>query len=217
MNAQEYYHRVIDRLKNCYQFSHYVIAAGHELAAEGYDPAFPAATEPVHQLENFTLQRGFQIHIPIVGERSQSVLMPIDFEIFLAEENHKLYEDPDAQKKFFDKTVPVVYFLETLFRSRGMPYILDYTPSGAHILFQNLLGNSTSEELQKIGYLENDLIKACNYIDPNDIRRWYGISLDAARVFSGLGKIAEYIALLKKRPTSGQEPTAWFRSGKRAT
>ena len=58
-----------------------------------------------------------------------------------------------------------------------MPYILDYTPSGAHILFQNLLGYSTSEELQKIGYLENDLIKACNYIDPNDMRRWYGISL----------------------------------------
>ncbi len=64
MNAQEYYHRVIDRLKNCYQFSHYVIAAGHELAAEGYDPAFPAATEPIHQLENLTLQRGFQVHIP---------------------------------------------------------------------------------------------------------------------------------------------------------
>ena len=103
--------------------------------------------------------------------------MPIDFEIFLAEENHKLYKDPAAQKKLFDQTVPVVHFLETLFRSRGMPYILDYTPSGAHILFQNLLGYSTSEELQKIGYLENDLIKACNYIDPNDMRRWYGISL----------------------------------------
>lgn len=210
MNAQEYYHRVIDRLKNCYQFSHYVIAAGHELAAEGYDPAFPAATEPIHQLENLTLQRGFQVHIPLVGEKSQSVLMPIDFEIFLAEENHKLYEDPAAQKKFFDQTVPVVHFLETLFRSRGMPYVLDYTPSGAHILFQNLLAHRTSEELQKIGYLENDLIKACSYIDPNDIRRWYGISLDAARVFSGLGKIAEYIALLTMEAFKENESMGLF-------
>ena len=58
MNSQEYYQRVVDRLKNCYQFSHYVIAAGHELAAEGYDPAFPAATEPIHQLENLTLVQG---------------------------------------------------------------------------------------------------------------------------------------------------------------
>jgi hypothetical protein len=49
--------------------------------------------------------------------------MPIDFEIFLAEENHKLYEDPAAKKKLFDQTVPAVHFLETLFRSRGMPYI----------------------------------------------------------------------------------------------
>ena len=47
MNSQEYYQRVIDRLKNCYQFNHYVIAAGHELVAEGYDPAFPAAAEPI--------------------------------------------------------------------------------------------------------------------------------------------------------------------------
>ncbi len=196
MNAQEYYQCVIDRLKNCYQFSHYVVAAGQELVAEGYDPAFPAVAEPVHQLESLTLQKGFQVHVPIIGERSQSVLMPIDFEIFLAEENHKLYSDPIAQKEYFDQTLPVIRFLENLLRSRGMPYILDYTPSGAHILFQNLLGYRTSAELQNIGYLEKDLIAACNYIDSNDIRRWYGISLDAARVFSGLGKIAEYIALL---------------------
>ena len=196
MNAQEYYRHVVDRLKNCYQFSHYVVAAGQELVAQGYDPAFPAAAEPVNQLETLTLQKGFQVHLPIIGERSQSVLMPIDFEIFLGEENHKLYADPVAQKKLFDQTVPVIHFLENLFRTRGMPYLLDYTPSGAHILFQNLLGYRATAELQKIGCLENDLIKACNYIDPNDIRRWYGISPDAARVFGGLGKIAEYIALL---------------------
>ena len=196
MNAQEYYQLVIDRLKNCYQFSHYVVAAGQELVAQGYDPAFPATAEAVEQLENLTLQRGFQVHIPIVGKQSQSVLMPIDFEIFLAEENHKLYADPVAQKELFSLTTPVVHFLETLLRSRGMPYILDYTPSGAHILFQNLLGYRATEELKNIGHLEEDLIKACNFIDPHDIRRWYGISLDAARVFSGLGKMAEYIALL---------------------
>ena len=40
-----------------------------------------------------------------------------------------------------------------------MPYILDYTPSGAHFLFQNLLGYSTSEELQIMW----DLEKAANH------------------------------------------------------
>ncbi|MBW2407131.1 MAG: hypothetical protein JRF17_07155 [Deltaproteobacteria bacterium] len=196
MNAHEYYHRVIDRLKNCFQLSHYVVATGNELVAEGSDPAFPAASEPIDRLEPLTLQRALQVHIPLIGKRSQSVLMPIDFEIFLGEENHLLYEEKVTQRKLFDQVMPVIHFLENLFRSRGMPYILDYTPSGAHILFQNLLGYLATEELRKIGFLEEDLIKACTYIDHGDIRRKYGISLDAARVFSGLGKIAEYIALL---------------------
>ncbi|MBW2430050.1 MAG: hypothetical protein JRF56_13890 [Deltaproteobacteria bacterium] len=206
MNAQMYYNRVVDRLKNCYQFSHYVIAAGNELVGEeGLDPIFPAIAEPVDQLEKLTLQRGLQVHIPVIGERSQSVLMPIDFEIFLANQNHKLYEDKATHRQLFDQIIPVVHFLENLFRSRGMPYLLDYTPSGGHILFQNLLGYRSAEELKKIGFLEEDLIKACNYIDPNDIRRWYGISLDAARVFSGLSKIAEYISLLTMKTFKDNE------------
>lgn len=196
MNAQEYYHRIIDRLQNCYQFSHFVIAAGDELRSETQDPIFPSIAVPVDQLEKLTLQRGLQVHLPVVGERSQSVLMPLDIEIFLAGENHTLYTDKAAQKKLFEQIVPSMRFVEDLFRSRGMPYLLDYTPSGGHILFHNLLGYRATDELRKIGSVEHDLVKACNYIDPHDIRRWYGISLDAAHVFNGLGKLAEYIALL---------------------
>jgi hypothetical protein len=205
MNAQEYYQRVISRLKNCYQFSHYIIAAGNELAAEAQDPIFPAIARPVDQLEKFTLQRGLQIHIPLVGEKSQSVLMPLDFEIFLAEENHKLYKDKETQRTFFDQIIPITRFLENIFRSKGIPYLLDYTPSGGHILFQNILEHQASKELKKIGFLEEDLIKACNYIDSNDIRRWHGISLDAARIFSGLGKIAEYTSLLTMKTFKDNE------------
>jgi hypothetical protein len=53
-----------------------------------------------------------------------------------------------------------------------------------------------TQELKRIGFLEEDLVRACQYRDPHDIRRWDGISLDAALVFSALGKLAEYIALL---------------------
>lgn len=210
MNAQEYYHRVFGRLIHCYQFNHYVIATGNELVAEGCDPAFPALTEPVNQLERFTLQRGLQVHLPVVGERSQSVLMPLDFEIFLAEENHTLYTDKESQKRFFDQLIPVARFLENLFRSRGIPYLLDYTPSGGHILFHNLLGYRATEEIKKLGFLEEDLIKACIYIDPDNIRRWYGVSLDAARVFSGIGKLAEYIALLTMVAFKDNESKGFF-------
>jgi hypothetical protein len=58
MNAQSYYQRVIDRLKNCYQFSHFLIAAGNEIADEALDPVFPAIAQPVDNLEKLTVQRG---------------------------------------------------------------------------------------------------------------------------------------------------------------
>ena len=196
MNVQQYYQCVIERLKNCYQFGHYVIAAGDELAAESNDPLFPSVAEPVHNLEKLALHRGLQVHLPIVGERSRSVLMPLDIEIFLAAENYQLYTDKDSQRKLFSLTLPLFRFVEDLFRSRGMPYLLDYTPSGGHILFQNLLGYCATDEVRKIGFVEDDLIKACTYVDAHDIRRWYGVSLEAASVFNGLGKLAEYIALL---------------------
>jgi len=196
MDAQDYYARVIDPLRSCFRFSHYVVATGEELIAEGFDPSFPAIAAPVDRLEHLTAIRGLQVHIPLIGERSQSVLMPLDFEIFLGEDNDALYENIESQKAYFRQVIPVAKFLEDIFRSRGIPYLLDYTPSGGHILFQNLLDQGFMKELADIGFLEDDLIQACAYIDPDDIRRWYGISLEAARVFSTLGKIAEYIALL---------------------
>jgi hypothetical protein len=196
MNTQRYYQRVIDRLKNCYQFSHFLIAAGNEIADEALDPVFPAIAQPVDNLEKLTVQRGLQVHIPVIGKRSQSVLMPLDLEIFMAGENHKLYEAKDTQRTYFKQIFSVIRFLEDLLRARGIPYLLDYTPSGGHILFQNILGYRATDKLKQIGFLEEDLIKACRYVDPHDIRRWYGISLDAASVFSGLTKIAEYISLL---------------------
>jgi len=140
MNTQSYYQRVIDRLKNCYQFSHFLIAAGNELADEALDPVFPAIAQPLDQLEKLTVQRGLQVHIPVIGKRSQSVLMPLDLEIFMAGENHKLYEAKDTQRTYFKQIFSVIRFLEDLLRARGIPYLLDYTPSGGHILFQNILG-----------------------------------------------------------------------------
>lgn len=196
MNAQEYYHQVIDRLRNCYQFGHYVIGAGEELAGESQDPLFPSIAEPVADLDRLTLQRGLQVHLPIIGENSQSVLMPLDIEIFLGPENGTLYTDKTTQRDLFKLTIPCFQFIEKLFQQKGMPYLLDYTPSGGHILFQNVLGYRATEEVGRIGFVEEDLVKACNHIDLYDIRRWYGVSIEAASVFSGLGRLAEYLALL---------------------
>lgn len=205
MESREYYRHVIDRLKNCYQFSHHLIATGEELAGETSDPIFPSVAAPVDQLEQFTLERGLEVHLPVVGERSRAVLMPLDIEIFLGEDQFRLYSDKDGQKSLLEQVFPVMHFVEDIFRSRGMPYILDYTPSGCHILFQNVMGYRATEEVGKIGFVEEDLVRACNYIDSGDIRRWYGTSVEAAKVFSGLGRIAEYVALLTMKAFQDNE------------
>jgi hypothetical protein len=196
MDARQYYQRVIDRMRNCFKLTHYIVATGRELSGEGLDPIFPALAEPTESLPCLTVDRALQVHIPVVGKRSQSVLMPLDLQIFLENENHLLYQDKASQRQLFGQILPVIEFVEDFLCTRGLPYLLDYTPSGVHILFQNLLGQRPAEEVGKIGFVEEDLKKACTYIDPRDIRRWFGVSMEAAFVFSGLGKLAEYISLV---------------------
>ena len=210
MNAHDYYQSVAGRLKRCFRYSDYVVATGSELIAAGADPAFPATAEPLERLEELTVERGLQVHLPVIGKRSQSVLMPIDLELFLKDENHLLYTSPESQKALFSQLIPVFRFLENFFRSRGLPYLLDYTPSGCHILFHNLLGQRATDQLVEIGCLEEDLIRACDYRDPNDIRRRNGVSHEAARAFSGLGKLAEYISLVAMEAFKDNESRGMF-------
>lgn len=205
MNAFQYYAVVLDRMKNCFQFNDYTVATGKELIAEGCDAAFPALVMSTEELHHLTVQRGLQVHIPVVGTNSQSVLMPLDFEIFLSNDNYKLYSDKESQRHYFKETIPVIDFVKKIFMERGMPFLLDYTPSGGHILFQNPLYLRSTMALAEIGYLENDLIRVCETKIPGDLRRRYGISREAASVFSGLGKMAEYISLLTMKAFENNE------------
>jgi len=205
MDAKEYYKKVFSRLENCFEYNDFAIAVEDELIKEGCDPSFPALCLPIDSLSYLSEQRGLQVHLPIVGTKSQSVLMPMDFEIFLSKDNYKLYTDKESQRDYFKQTVPVLDFIKKIFTDRGMPFLLDYTPSGGHILFQNLLSDRSTLEIQKIGYLEEDLIRSCKNVNPSDLRRRHGISLEAASVFSGLGRIAEYVAFLTMTEFKNEE------------
>ena len=211
MTPQEYYAAVSHQLQNSFGGFHYVVAAGRELLADGWDPSFLVAVEPVDRLAYFTVTRGMQVHLPVVGERSRSVLMPMDLELFFLGENHKLYTDGKAHRHWFRQIIPVCRYVEQIFRSRGIPYLLDYTPSGAHLLWQNVMGDRATEAVRAIGWVEDDLATACRYTDRNDIKRWWGISDEAAAVFSGLGRLAELVALatievFKDNPARGELP-----------
>lgn len=93
MDGPRYYQRVGDRLRNCFQFSGYVVASGRELVQEGAEASFPAVAAHLGDLDHLTLERGLQVHLPVVGAHSQSVLMPLDVEIYLGRDNGRLYAD----------------------------------------------------------------------------------------------------------------------------
>ncbi|MCX7970355.1 MAG: hypothetical protein N3A57_02145 [Negativicutes bacterium] len=196
MDEQQYYRTVLDKMEKCFQFSDYVVATGEELVAEGADPAFPAITRSSRELAGLTVERQLQVHIPVIGANSQSVLTPLDFEIYLGEQQHQLYTDKQSQKQYFEQTVPVIDWIKQLLTRRGMPFLLDYTPSGGHILWHNLVDYRYAQEIMKIGYLEEELIVQCQRRIAGDWRRHNGVSWQAASVFSGLTRLADYLALL---------------------
>lgn len=206
MNEIEYYKSVINKLELNFRFSNYVVGAGKELIKRGWNPnGMLVSVEPKKNVRNLACNYGLQTHIPIVGINSEYILAPIDFEISLTDQNYKLYESKQAQTSYFKTMVtPLLNYLENFFISRKIPFLLDLTPSGGHILFWVKKGTESWESFKSIGYLEPDLKNAYQYKDPNDLKRVNGVSEEAGLVFSGIGRITEYIGLKAKSELEGK-------------
>lgn len=201
MNKYEYYKKVFPKLKNLFEHFHYFVGAGKELIDIGWNPNnILVAVEPVDKLYRLSCELGLQVHIPVVGINSEYILAPIDFEISLTGENYKLYENKDSQNFYFLKMVtPLLNYLQKLFLDFRIPYLMDLTPSGGHILFLVKRGTKSWDAFKNIGFLEPDMLNAYKYREDKDIKRRYGVGEDAGLVFSGIGRLAEYIGIRAKK------------------
>lgn len=213
MNAQEYYRRVFPALDRSFAGTGHVLAAGHELAGHGWDAhGLLVSVEPRDQLWKLTAEWGLQAYLPVLGAGSERVLMPLDFEISLNAENHLLYGDRAAQRDLFRRyLLPVAVWLERFFRERNLAFLMDLTPSGGHILFWVERGTPAWEAVASIGHLEPDLAAAYAFRDPEDIKRRNGVAADAGLVFSGLGRLTEYIGykLMEESPEIDDLPVTF--------
>lgn len=200
MTDQDYYRTIFDRLQRTCRGASYVIGAGTELIQHGWRPGgLLVAVEPVDQLWKMAVEWGLQIHVPVIGANCERVLMPMDFEISLSHENFQLYNDMQTQHHYFRKyLMPATKFLESFFIAKQLPFLLDLTPSGGHILFWVEKGTKAWAATAAIGYLDEDLTRCYQYRDPGDIKRRDGIDLAAGRVFSGLGRLSEFIGYIAK-------------------
>ena len=160
MEPREYYKTVLEKLKKCFEHSGCAIAIEQELINEGYSKDFPKMITSKENIDYLTVERGFQIHLPIVGQDCQTVLCPMDFEIFLGEEQCQLYSDKETQKLLFKQTVPVIDYIKKIFVDRKVPFLLDYTPSGGHLLFNVDVDSNAGKALQSIGVVEQGMLEA---------------------------------------------------------
>ena len=201
MDIREYYSKVFDKLQNSFGDSHYVLAYGSDLRirdiAQGREPreeaALPVVVEPIGNLKDLTHTWGLEVFIPVVSHNSKSVLSVLDYEIYLDDPN-RLYASKDSQWHYFHNYIgPVSEFIAGKLEEYNIPYMCDMTPSGGHFLFWVDEGTKEWKELAKLGTLEEDLIHAYNYYDQDDLKRNPKIKLEAGYVYSGLGKIWEYI------------------------
>jgi hypothetical protein len=198
-------------MQNAFSTSHFVLGYGRELIQRGWDPnGLLVTVEPKANLEALTVEQGLDVFVPVMNSSKgalfdnetaeiDNIIMPFDFEIYV-NDYFKLY-NPTAQKYYFNRDViPVASFLLDFFNSFGIPHILDWTPSGGHILTKVVKGTSSWNNLKNTGYVNNRTFGAYNYLDYSDLKRNPAVGIEAASVFHGLCFIAEYIGIetLKK-------------------
>ena len=199
MDKHDYYAGVFKRLERSFDHAGWVLGYGLELIKRGWDPDKLLVTvEPVDHLRSLAIDQGLEVFIPVFGKNG-SVMAPIDYEIFLSHEGYKLYSDPGSQWHYHQRHIkPVTDFFETTLRSHQVPYFLDLTPSGGHILFHAEPGSNAYSALASIGWLEEELVNAYAVEDPNDLKRNPPPGFEAGSVFSGIGRLWHYVSLQAK-------------------
>lgn len=112
----------------------------------------------------------------------------------------RLYADKGSQQHYFDNYIcPVTNYIINILESYHIPFMVDMTPSGGHFLFWVLDGTKEWDALAGIGFLEEDLKRAYNYYDKDDLKRNPQIKECAGLVYNGLGKLWEYVSRLAVR------------------
>lgn len=208
MDILEYYRNVFPQMENAFEMSEFVIANEKTLIKEyGAKPNFPSLTFDKDQLYYLTAERGFQMHLPVISNRA--VLAPFDYELFLSREQKNLFKSKDTHKHYFWKIWPIIGYIKDIFLKRKMPFMLDYTAAGGHVLFYTPLHQESSRCLAEIGALEDGLIRVCNETNDNtlDYRIRDQVPLETAKTFSGITRIAEYIALLTMKEFRANQHT----------
>lgn len=207
MDIREYYAAIWPVLQNSFAGHARFFIATHkpDLLARGWNPYTHPLVEVMELPENLAgdndlydraCRRGYELFLPIVGRDNRTLLAPFDYEIFLDGHNHRIYTEQHFQREILLHHIkPLSDMLENFFLANHLPYVIDYTPSGFHHLFLVARDTAAWQALSGIGHLEQEMAEFIAQIDAGDVKRKVAVDVDTALVFSGLGRLADYISL----------------------
>ena len=182
-------------MKKAFGKSNWVLGSGTELIRLGWQPDdLMVIVESIKKLEWFTKELNLEVYLPIFGYGGESVLFAKDAEISLSNPSY-LYHNVGSQLHFFRKHIsPVILYETDLLEKHGVAHMIDLTPSGWHVLFRVRKGTNAFNRIASIGHLEEDLKEKYKKTDFQDLKRNPAPGVDAGLVFSGMGRLKEYMA-----------------------
>jgi len=203
--VREYYHNdnVRERIREFCggdQFTcEYLVGFGEYLARNGYHRPL-RLTNRTDDLPGL-MEEGLDIFRSVWDWKATLAIW--DIEYFNLDTWYNLYRD---QLTYFKLMEPVYRIIENIFKEYGIPHINDSTSSGYHFISLIPFKSSIHRKLERIGYLEDSLREKYSLTPKVDKKGRRPISLRAARGYSGIGRLHEFLSHLVIRRSRGESP-----------
>ncbi len=177
----------------------YLVGFGEYLARNGYRRPL-RLTNRQDDLSGL-MEEGLDLFRSVWDKKS--TLAVWDVEYFNLDTWHGIYRD---QLVHFDLMEPVYRAIESILTEYGIPHLNDSTSSGYHFISRIPFSNPVHRKLERIGRTETSLLEKCALVPGNDNKRTRPLPARAARGYSGIGRLHEFLSHLIIRRTRKESP-----------
>ena len=177
----------------------YIVGFGEFLARNGYRRPLRLSN---HQEDlSGMMDQGLDVFRAVWDKKA--TLAVWDVEYFNLDTWHGLYHN---QLLHFKLMEPVYLAIEELLEEYGIPHINDSTSSGYHFISLIPYSSTVHRKLERIGFPEKSLLNKDSQTHREDNKRLRKLPLRAARGYSAIGRLHEFLSHLVIRRTRKSSP-----------
>jgi len=104
---------------------------------------------------------------------------------------HYLYEKP---LEVYRSTYPVIEYIYSFLRKKGILPLCVFTPSGIHIDFTVNKSSGTFKRLASLGYVNRSTLEKCRAVYKDDIKREKPVPEEDQKAYYGIGILLEAVS-----------------------